>query len=112
MSITNDDTKEVLALNDKLRAQLPYLPSPHRVILTKMAAALEREALANLFKKIRDFKDFTIGDDPYGEHDFISIEVENFTWLMKIDYYDESLEYLDRSSNGVRVFTIMNSSEY
>ncbi len=54
---------------------------------------------------------FTEDNDPYGEHDFGGVELEEQTVYWKIDYYDQSLEGLSPAPANpeltVRVLTIM-----
>jgi hypothetical protein len=66
--------------------------------------------------KLRDFLDFSPGDDPYGEHDFGAFELSNERFFFKIDYYDRDLE--NGSSDPAdpeqttRVLTVMLASDY
>ncbi|MCG9890946.1 MAG: DUF3768 domain-containing protein, partial [Thermosynechococcaceae cyanobacterium MS004] len=46
-----------------------------------------------LVRLVRAFDDFTEANDPYGEHDFGSVEFEGDQWFWKIDYYDKSFRF-------------------
>lgn len=67
-----------------------------------------------LVKAVREFDAFDEGNDPYGEHDFGSLEWEGVKVFWKIDYYDWALEYGEDplSPRCKRVLTIMLASEY
>ena len=85
-----------------------------RVVITKGIAAMDD--LDGLYAKVRAFNEFTERNDPYGEHDFGSIEHEGQTVFWKFDYYDVDLlmHSPDASDPAVtcRVLTIMLASEY
>lgn len=65
---------------------------------------------------VRAFDTFVAGNDPYGEHDFGSIDVMGEQVFWKIDYYDLSLSAgsPDPGEPEVtrRILTIMLASEY
>ncbi|RWB95680.1 MAG: DUF3768 domain-containing protein [Mesorhizobium sp.] len=56
------------------------------------------------------------GNDPYGEHDFGTVEVDGETFFWKIDYYDLQLEGLSEDptdpSVTCRVMAILYSYDY
>lgn len=85
-----------------------------RVVITKGIAAMDD--LDGLYAKVRSFKDFTERNDPYGEHDFGSVEHEGQTVFWKFDYYDVDLlmHSPDATDPAVtcRVLTIMLAEEY
>jgi hypothetical protein len=83
---------EVVDLNDELRTKLPMLPPPHKFVITEGVSSLPEEKLMELIEAVKEFSDFTEPDDPYGEHDFISVLLDNNTYFMKIDYYDKNME--------------------
>jgi hypothetical protein len=78
--------------------------------------ALTSEQQQELMRLVRVFDAFAEGNDPYGEHDFGSIQFEDEKWFWKISYYDQNLEYLSEDPSDpdvtLRVLTIMHSSEY
>lgn len=55
-------------------------------------------------------------NDPYGERDFGSIELEGERYFWKIDYYDRTLRFGAEdpadTSETMRVLTLMHASEY
>ena len=100
----------IAALNDAARTAFIGC----RVVITQGIAAMDD--LDGLYAKVRSFNDFTERNDPYGEHDFGSIEHEGETVFWKFDYYDVDLlmHSPDASDPAVtcRVLTIMLADEY
>ena len=65
---------------------------------------------------IQAFDGFTDGNDPYREHDFGLVAIEDIQVFWKIDYYDETLtraspDPADRNLT-TRVLTIMLANDY
>ena len=63
---------------------------------------------------VRAFADFTPGNDPYGEHDFGALDVDDLRINFKIDYYaDAAMEFgAEDPLDSYRVLTIMLASDY
>ena len=110
--IDQDRVAIIRALNDKFRCY----SSGGRIVITAGVAALGPENVARVCKEVAMFNTFSEDDDPYGEHDFGSLEIDGETFFWKIDYYDLELEFgsEDPSDPGktTRVLTIMRSEEY
>lgn len=70
--------------------------------------------LIALSRKVEDFNKFTEDNDPYGEHDFGSLQFEGKKIFWKIDYYDKNLEFWcdPLSPECRRVLTVMLAEEY
>ncbi|WP_139117671.1 DUF3768 domain-containing protein, partial [Endozoicomonas atrinae] len=55
-------------------------------------------------------------NDPYGEHDWLSLDFDNEKIFVKFDYYDRELEHGSENpedlSKTVRVLTIMLAIDY
>ena len=75
----------IAQLNDAVRTS--FLGC--RVVITQGIAAIGD--LDGLYSKVRAFEEFTARNDPYGEHDFGSIEHEGQTVFWKFDLYDPGL---------------------
>jgi hypothetical protein len=109
-----DDPKtgRIRALNDELRQHL----IGGLAVITPGVAALGPQAVERIVKTIAVFDDFCHVNDPYGEHDFGSFEVDGYTLIFKIDYFDRTLSYAssDPADPTVteRVITIMLAEEY
>lgn len=110
--MTYDDAKKIAALNDKLR--ITFLGG--RVLQSTGVAALDVVTQGEIYQAVRYFDGFTAGDDPYREHDFGKVTVQEEAYFWKIDYYDPTLQYAsdDPTDPAVtqRVLTIMHASEY
>jgi hypothetical protein len=113
----------IAALNDEMRQFLVYSGQNIINITAGIAAAIDDvrvfanfEKRAALFRLIRDFNDFDLGNDPHCERDFGAVEWEGITVFFKIDYYDLSLQYLSSDATNPdvtrRVMTIMRADEY
>jgi hypothetical protein len=87
-----------------------------RVIITSGVSALPSRTRATLLNLVRTFSDFEFGGDPYGEHDFGSVQIETGQYFWKIDYYSSDLKAGSQEpsdpSQTTRVLTIMNAQEY
>lgn len=103
-------------LNDALRSGKMLEPEKCTVVLTQGVNALGLPFILAATDAIKRFDEFTPVNDPYGERDFGSVDVEGETVFWKIDAYDRSLRFgsPDPADPDVthRVLTIMLSSEY
>ena len=104
------NTALIAALNDQVRQTFKEC----RVIITEGVQALGDVNV--VLRQVQLFDAFTPDNDPYGEHDFGSITLEDTTFFWKIDYYDLDLHMHspDPSDETVtaRVLTIMLAEEY
>ena len=105
-------TEAIRDLNDKFRREL----QGGTLLLTAGIIALGAEAQAHIIAAVQAFDAFSPDNDPYGEHDFGSVEVSGEKIFWKIDYYDlthamHSEDAADPSKTE-RVLTIMLASEY
>ena len=98
-------------LNDNFRSTLVG----GRVVMTQGVVALPLDVRARLILAVQSFNQFTADNDPYGEHDFGSVEIAGETYFWQIAYYAPDL----RSGAGdaalpetARVLTIMRADEY
>jgi hypothetical protein len=104
------DATKIRALNDAARRTLIGC----KVMLTSGVQALGK--LPDVLAAVRSFDEFHAGNDPYGEHDFGSMELFGEKLFWKFDYYDLALSFAspDPSDPSVtaRVLTIMLAEEY
>jgi hypothetical protein len=120
MSDSRDQAQKVAKLNDEFRRHAGVATSrsvPGRCVMTAGIAALGLEAQAEIFKRVREFSDFTPGNDPYGEHDFGSLTASGEEVLWKIDYFADARMELGSDNpadpaRSYRVLTIMLACEY
>jgi hypothetical protein len=87
-----------------------------RVLVTPGIRSLPIEANAAVLERVRAFADFNPENDPLGEHDFGSFEVEGETYFFKIDYNARDMQSGSDDpadpTKTVRVLTIMRADEY
>jgi hypothetical protein len=99
-------------LNDQLRKRR----IGGRVVMTRSIAALGEEMVLHIDQAVRAFDAFSPDNDPYGEHDFGTMQVEGHTVMFKIDYYNLDPQYAspDPADPSVtcRVMTLMLADEY
>lgn len=115
----NAQTKSISKLNDQFRKNLGlsfHSAIPGICIMTHGIKTLDVDIQKEVIKQIREFNQFSEDNDPYGEHDFGSLMVENKKIFWKIDYYDKT--YRNGSENPAdpdktnRVLTVMLACEY
>lgn len=86
------------------------------VVLTQGVNALVENVRRRVITAIQAFADFSPGNDPYGEHDFGAVTINDAVFLWKVDYYDRDLQNgsPDPADDAVtcRVLTIMRAEEY
>jgi Protein of unknown function (DUF3768) len=102
----------IAELNDKFRKTF----MGGKVLLTHSVATLDDGTKAKLIEAIRAFSDFKTDNDPAGEHDFVSVEVNGERYFAKIDCYAPDMEHGSEDpadpAKTVRVLTIMHCSDY
>jgi hypothetical protein len=107
-----DKTARIRELNDAFRSTF----GGGRVMLTSGFNALPDMIKGQVIEQIKTFTDFDPGNDPYQEHDFVSLEVAGQRFFAKIEYYDQNLRFgADDPSDPertTRVMTIMLADEY
>jgi hypothetical protein len=87
-----------------------------QVVMTAGVDALPLDTKARVVLAVQSFSNFTKENDPHGEHDFGTFEIETETYFFKIDYYaldlDGGSEDPADPSVTTRVLTIMRADEY
>ena len=83
-------------------------------MLSRGLVALGGESVNVALQSIAELAEFNDCNDPYGEHDFGSVEVQGERLIWKIDYYDHTLLAAADPSDAscVRVMTVMLAHEY
>ena len=109
---TSAKTLLIRQLNDRLR--MKHVGG--RIMLTSGIQTLDRAHITNIMNSIAQFSDFNDRNDPYGEHDCATMEVDSVSILWKIDYYDETLTQHSPDASDenvtVRILTVMLVDEY
>ena len=116
MPAKDERAARIRDLNDHMRSGGPETPSHNRWLLTAGIVALGPAAVELVVASVRTFTAFTKDNDPYGEHDFGSIDSGEQRVFWKIDYYDRDLSggSPDPADDEAtcRVLTIMLAMEY
>jgi hypothetical protein len=113
MSTENiDNVRRIRLLNDNFRSTFVG----GQVVMTAGVNALPIDTKARVVLEIQSFSNFTKDNDPHGEHDFGSIDIEGETYFFKVDYYTLDMnggsEDPADPSVTTRVLTIMRADEY
>ena len=102
----------ITELNDQFRRTL----AGGRSTMTIGVQALGPALIAKAVVAMQKFTDFTVNNDPYGEHDFGAFEVDGHRLFFKIDYYSRGMESGSEDpadpAKTVRVLTLMLAAEY
>ena len=104
----------IAALNDQFRKDPARFGKAY---VTDGVAAHGPEFVHRALAATAAFKAFTADNDPYGEHDFGTIELDGETLFWKVEYFDKTDSNLgaENPSDPVRttrVLTIMLADEY
>jgi hypothetical protein len=99
-------------LNDQLRKHR----TGGQVVMTQSIAALGEEMIRRIDPAVTAFDAFTSDNDPYGKHDFGTVQVGGRVVMFKIDAYDLDLQCASPNpadpSVTCRVMTPMLADEY
>ena len=104
---------DIATLNDNFRKTF----TGGQVLLTAGIAAMSSEDKSNIVSLVQNFDNFTPDNDPYGEHDFFSIDYKCNKIFAKIDYYDRFNTHFASEnpadiSKTLRILTILLAEEY
>ncbi|MEG2313614.1 DUF3768 domain-containing protein [Brevundimonas sp.] len=109
--MTAERRARICALNDQLRTQ----HVGGRILISQGIVAEGPAFILAALGAVKHFNKFNELNDPYGEHDFGVVHIEQDKVFWKIDYYDQSLTAAaDPASETdcVRVLTLMLPEEY
>ena len=111
-------SEQIRVLNDAFRTH-PFIGarlSEDELVITSGVADHGNDFIDRAVNAVRQFSNFTGDNDPHGEHDFGSFELDGTELFWKIDYYDRELEWgsPDPADPAVtrRVLTILLAEEY
>jgi hypothetical protein len=106
------ETDRIRVLNDNFRGTFVG----GQVVMTQGVNELPLDTKARILLAVQTFDAFTADNDPHGEHDFGSFEIDGETYFFKVDYY--ALDMASGSEDPAdptkttRVLTIMRADEY
>ena len=87
-----------------------------RIVITRGVHDKGASFFAQALEQVRIFDAFAKENDPYGEHDFGSFELEGEKLYWKIDCYDKEMRYGSEDPSDpektTRVLTILLAEEY
>ena len=103
-------------MNDRFREAVLTRPQQDgKCVVTRGVAALDSDTQKQILARVKAFDTFTADNDPYGEHDFGTVEVAGVGKVFwKIDYYDDATMQwgAEDPTQGYRVLMIMLADEY
>jgi hypothetical protein len=112
--IISQQAGKIAALNDALRTTLD--PRARQVMLTQGITSLGNAFVVAALAEVKAFNVFTEDNDPHGEHDFGSVEIDSRKLFFKIDYYAPDMQHGSEDpsdpSQTARVLTLMLAEEY
>lgn len=87
-----------------------------RVLVTQGVIVIAEHTRRSIVTAVQTLDDFSPSNDPYGEHDFGAVTINDVIFFWKIDYYDRGLQHSspDPANDAVtcRGLTIMRAEEY
>jgi len=105
-------TNKIALLNDTFRTTFVG----GQVVMTAAVNELPLDVKARVILAVQAFSEFDAENDPHGEHDFGSIELNGETFFFKIDYYTADMQGGSEDpadpEKTTRVLTIMLASDY
>ena len=108
--------KQIARRNDEFRKAILTKPQHEggKVVLTCGIAGLDTAELAEVLTEVKNFSDFSVDNNPHGEHDFGSFTLNGEKVFWKIDYYaDKNIDCgTENTLNAYRILTIMFAREY
>lgn len=108
---------KIAELNDALRRD-PASGKHGRIVMTYGVSECGISFTLQALTKLKAFEAFTKDNDPHGEHDFGSFELEGQKLFWKIDYFEKGTDHMagaeipENSARTDRLLTIMLAEEY
>lgn len=113
--MTDDEkTARIRELNDELRTL--GTGKNIRAVMAGSLAHDTEEFQAAATRAMRNFTDFNLGDDPYGQHDFGAFNVEGKRMMFKIDYFsldeENASDHPEDPNVTIRVLSLFYADDY
>ena len=106
-----EHSRKIRELNDQLRREMPH----GSILLTRAVARLDDTAIRAILRSVHEFNDFTVANDPWGEHDFGQVKFGNEQYFWKIDAFDLDLQWGSPDPTDAtvtrRILTIMTAED-
>lgn len=111
-TLERDRARQIAILNDAFR--MTFLGGT--VCVTAGLHLVGDEFVKAALLAAREFAAFSDDNDPHGEHDFGSMEIEGRNVFWKIDYFDPTMTVGSEDPANIavtrRVLTVMLAEEY
>ena len=112
-ALSKPNSQRIRKLNDSFRRTF----TGGRVLVTEGSQRIKRGGQSGSIEPAcASFDRFDRDNDPHGEHDFGSFEVEGKRFFFKIDYYDLEMDGGSEDpadpAKTTRVLTVMKAEEY
>ncbi len=95
--------------NDALRQNIPNVAPPNLLVITRGIADLGPETVREILQEVKEFNDFSVDNDPWGEHDFGSFSYQPEESGKKIFWKID--DYAGQEGYNL-VLTVMLAEEY
>lgn len=115
--MTDDEKKALIAKhNDELRINGKAINGRIILVGDLMNEVDDVEKMSAVIAALKGFSDFNQGNDPHGEHDYGSFEVNGELMMFKVDYYalneEELSEHPEDPNVTVRVLSVFYAHDY
>lgn len=108
-----DQKYQISKLNDHFRANIRQ---GEQLTITPGIANLPQKDVIEILTSVQTYNDFSLANDPYGEHNFGRIIYNDNIIYWKIDYLDTNMEVGSEDPSDPiktnRVMTLMLSHEW
>lgn len=115
--MTDDEKKaRIRELNDDLRTNGKGR-NGRIVLVGSLANEIGNdELMIEVIRAVRTFTDFDEDNDPHGEHDCATFQVDSRDYLFKIDYYaldeQQGSEHPEDPNVTIRIMSVMYAEDY
>ena len=108
-----DKYKIIAKLNDEFRQTLEVQKG--KVFISHGISILPQHDQFEIITLVKTFNNFTVDNDPYGEHDFGAFDYNGEKIFWKFSYYDKEMQYGSEDPSNpkqtTRILNIMLANE-
>ena len=87
--MSNEKTDRIRALNDLFR----QTSQGGQILMTHGVSNFNPETIGRIAEAVKNYNDFSEDNDPYGEHDFGSFEIDEHKLFWKIERHPRNSPY-------------------